>query len=168
MDTERTEFEILWQRVRDGCPRAQQELYDRFARAVLFFARRHLPAALRPLSDAEDLAQTFWATFFSNLLHRISFRSPDQFRSFLAGVVRNLVLTQWRRNRTQRRDLRREVSLLSVPEDSPSLATWITPLAELLAREEWEACVAHRGNGLRRTGSFPGVGLPAAELAETF
>jgi RNA polymerase sigma-70 factor (ECF subfamily) len=96
---DRHQFLSLVQRVQEGSPEAAQELYNEFAGLVLQFVRRSLGKApqLRTLFDSSDFRQDVFASFFTRVLPRRSFESPEEMAAFLRGMVDKKVLAARRK-----------------------------------------------------------------------
>ena len=81
------DVEALMGRVRAGCPRAAQEVFDRYSDAVRRVVRRVLRDRLRAKYDSTDFVQSVWASFFLTPPERYNFDTPQQLVNFLSKVA---------------------------------------------------------------------------------
>jgi DNA-directed RNA polymerase specialized sigma24 family protein len=140
-----SEFGKLMERVRTGCPKAAQEVYDRYGNAVRRVVRCRLTRQVRRHFDSQDVSQSVWASFFDEPVERYSFANPDELVAFLARVAYNKVVDKTRYVLGARRDVRREQSLDSPhgPDDRNPLAVVLpadipTPSKYVMADERWQ------------------------------
>ena len=107
------DFADLIKRARAGDPAATTNLIDRFEGEVRTMVRVRLPRSLRNQFDSMDFVQAVWTSVFTGQGEVTeAFTDPGQFRGFLAGVARNKVYQEHRRQtRTQKYDLGREERL---------------------------------------------------------
>src|SRR5205823_10333892 len=91
------DFEALMGRVRAGCPRAAQEVFDRYSDAVRRVVRRVLRDRLRAKYDSTDFVQSVWASFFLTPPERYNFDTPQQLVNFLSKVAFHKVVDEGRR-----------------------------------------------------------------------
>ena len=127
MDASR--FADLIRRARAGEPDAAVELLDRFEPEVRTMVRVRLPKALRNRFDSMDFVQAVWASVLTVGPAEpapASFADESQFRGFLAGVARNKIFEEHRRQtRTKKYDIGREERLYvrkgasDIPRDVP-------------------------------------------------
>src|SRR4051794_6162501 len=106
-------FRELIVRVRAGDPRAAEELVRRYEPVVRMEVRARLGhPRLRRLLDTMDICQSVLASFFVGAaLGRYDLDEPGQLRGLLVAIARNKVAYHARRQRAQKRDIRREVDL---------------------------------------------------------
>lgn len=108
-----TDFGALLARARAGDDQAVRDLLLSFEADVRLMVRVRLPKALRGQFDSMDFVQDVWQSVFGHLGESSDdFESSGHFRGYLAGVVRNKVLEEFRRRtRTQKYDVGREEPL---------------------------------------------------------
>lgn len=108
-------FADLIRRARTGDDSATAELLSRFEPEVRTMVRVRLPRALRSRFDSMDFVQAVWKSVFTGELPNpgvATFADASQFRGFLAGVARNKIFEEHRRQtRTKKYDIAREERL---------------------------------------------------------
>jgi DNA-directed RNA polymerase specialized sigma24 family protein len=110
-EPEQREFQELMERVQQGDPDATRQLVAEYGVYVMRFVRRYRARALRSKFDPEDHVQEVWQSFFRKL-PKLHFAHPQVLRAFLFRVTHNqMVGTILHFMRTQKSDVRREVSL---------------------------------------------------------
>jgi RNA polymerase sigma-70 factor (ECF subfamily) len=148
MDTTLHEFEQLMQRARGHCPKAAQEVFDRYGPAVRRVVRRRLHRRLRRHYDSEDLTQSVWASFFQIPAERYSFPTPQALIAFLSqAACHKVMLVTRQRTGTRKYDVSREQSLdaphpkkgCAVGETVPDRVA--TPSQYVIAGERWERLI---------------------------
>jgi RNA polymerase sigma factor (sigma-70 family) len=126
MPTTTTEFERLMQRVKDGCPEATREVYERFGGYVRRAVRFVLDRRLRRMYSERDLEQSVWLSFFKDLRKRGPFAGPEELQRFLCKMARNKGIDANRHQLgTAKHDVTRELPLDSPcgpNSDGPGLA----------------------------------------------
>jgi RNA polymerase sigma factor (sigma-70 family) len=90
---------------------ASAELVACFTRLVIRVIRRYLPRWVRPLVDAEDVAQELWITFFADRCFVRYSTRPRALVGFLCRLATSKVRDARRHLSRQRRDARRDESL---------------------------------------------------------
>ena len=102
-------FADLIRRLRAGDPRAAEELVREYEPAIRLEAHCRLrDPRLRRAFDSMDVCQSVLASFFVRAAAgEYDLEHPDQLRKLLAGMARNKLLVQVRRQRAQCRDVRR-------------------------------------------------------------
>jgi RNA polymerase sigma factor (sigma-70 family) len=142
------EFELLMQRVRSGCPKAAQELFDLYGAKVSIMVRRVLDRRLRRRYDSDDFAQSVWLSFFRTAPGKYTFTTPQALIAFLSRIAYHKVLdTNRRQLETQKQALGREVRLEPGPRGSAEgldrlPARVPTPSQVAMAAERWENMLA--------------------------
>ena len=105
----------LIRRARAGDGPATAELLSRFEPEVRTMVRIRLPRALRNRFDSMDFVQAVWKSVFTGDLPypgAATFADESHFRGFLAGVARNKIFEEHRRQtRTKKYDIGREERL---------------------------------------------------------
>ena len=108
-------FDDLIRRARAGDGPATAELLSRFEPEVRTMVRVRLPRALRNRFDSMDFVQAIWKSVFTGEVPdpgAATFADESQFRGFLAGVARNKIFEEHRRQtRTKKYDIGREERL---------------------------------------------------------
>ncbi len=108
-------FADLIRRARAGDAAATSALLGQFEHDVRTMVRVRLPRVLRNQFDSMDFVQAVWASVLTNKADREepdAFADEGKFRGFLAGVARNKVYEEHRRQtRTKKYDLGREERL---------------------------------------------------------
>ena len=107
------DFADVVRRARAGDPYATATLLGRFEPEVRAMVRSRLPRALRGQFDSLDFVQAVWTSVFAGRGgETVPFADAGQFRGYLAGVARNKVYEEHRRQtRTKKYDLNREERL---------------------------------------------------------
>jgi RNA polymerase sigma factor (sigma-70 family) len=134
-----TSFLEFVRRVRAGDEWAAVELVRRYEPALRMEIRLRLgDPRLRRLLEPADLCQSVLKSFFVRAtLGQYELDSPEKLLALLLTMARNKVAEQARRQRAQRRDVRREVSL---HEDLPPIASAApSPSRIAIGREMLEA-----------------------------
>lgn len=99
-------------RARSGDETAIREFLFRFEPEVRIMVRGHLPRTLRTRFDSMDFVQSVWETFFLRLRERPeTFENIQHLRGFLAGVARNKVFAEHRKQTAQKHAITREEPL---------------------------------------------------------
>lgn len=106
-------FVELLERAKRGDDVAAKQLLERFENDVRAVVRVKLPKTLRNRFDSMDFVQAVWQSFFSDLTRDSArFENSRHLRRFLAGVARNKVVEEHRRQTmTRKYDLAREEGL---------------------------------------------------------
>ncbi len=146
------EFQDLVERARGGDGEAVESLLGVFESDVRAMVRGRLPRLLRTRFDSMDFVQEVWQSLFARSLDEgdgPGFDDPAHFRRYVAGVVRNKVLGEYRRQtRCQKNDLSREEPLYvdrgGRAEPRPVVAPNPTPSEEMHARDCFDRIVAGR------------------------
>ena len=122
-----SDFLTLIDRARNGDGEATATLLEAFEEEVRVMVRARLPKALRSRFDTMDFVQAVWQSVFAGPVRGPEFANMGHFRGYLAGVARNKVFEEYRRNTTtQKLNLRREEPLYvrrnghDAPRDLPS------------------------------------------------
>ncbi len=107
------DFADVIRRARAGDQAATAAVLGRFEAEVRTMVRVRLPRALRNQFDSMDFVQAIWTSVFAGQGDDpATFADAGQFRNFLAGVARNKVFEEHRRQtRTKKYDLGREERL---------------------------------------------------------
>jgi len=145
--------EALRERLLRGDLDAFDRLYDRHARALFAFIRRHL-------ADAHEAEDVLHETFLVMLRERDAGRAAVSLRAWLYQVARNQCLN---RLRSRRRGAR---ALEAAAPEAPTVAL---PDAALLAREAAERlrlAVARLPTGLAEVYTLRASGMSYEELAQ--
>jgi RNA polymerase sigma-70 factor (ECF subfamily) len=102
-------FLDLVQRLESGDAEAAAILFDRYARRLIGLARRRLDERVRPRTDAEDVVQSVFRTFYRRASERpFSLDGPDGLWALLVEITLRKC-GRWNRHfRTRKRDVRRE------------------------------------------------------------
>src|SRR5271166_1218792 len=85
-------------RAKAGDDSAIREFLTRFEPEVRIIVRGRLPKRLRSQFDSMDFVQAVWQSFFTDLRDSSQeFENVNHLRGFLAGVARNKVFQEHRR-----------------------------------------------------------------------
>jgi RNA polymerase sigma-70 factor (ECF subfamily) len=143
-------FEELIRRVRAWDQEAAADLVRRYEPAIRRAVRFRLSdARLGTLLDSMDVCQSVLRSFFVRAASgQYSLETPEQVLKLLTAMARNKLASQARKQRSLRRDSRRDspiaegASGLVAPDDSPSAATVVRDLQQeirrRLAPDEWQ------------------------------
>lgn len=106
---ERTDFQLLIQRVRDGDQDAASELVQRFGPQIRRVARFELAAArLRRILDSIDVWDSVLAAFFVRAASgQFEIETPTQLLALLGTMVRNRIRNHVEHEQAAKRDRRR-------------------------------------------------------------
>jgi RNA polymerase sigma-70 factor (ECF subfamily) len=139
-------FAELWGRVLAGDGDAAREFHALYGTYILYAVRRKLHKRLRSKFDSLDFVQDVWASFFTDQIGRLNFRSPEDLITFLSSMARNKVLQAARaRLRLQKHDVTREVSLDTMPRGGDTFpAAQSTPSEIVMSREEWRRFLSNQ------------------------
>jgi RNA polymerase sigma-70 factor (ECF subfamily) len=143
------DFEELMRRVRQGCPGAAREVYDRYNPHVQRIVRRYLARRLRKQYDSLDFLQEVWTSFFMTPADRYTFDRPADLINFLGRVATNKVVEAYRqRVQTAKHDIARELPIARLPADDGTIQKSAvaaeppgrepTPSQLTIAEERWE------------------------------
>jgi len=135
------DFSILLQRVKTGSQDALWQLVEAYGPHVLRVIRRLLNQEMRTRYDSADFAQAIWMSVLCHCDRIYEFESSEELVRYLAGVARNKLNLEYRRQfETGKRNLRRERAELA--ESRPTVddleATEPTPSEFAIARERWQ------------------------------
>src|SRR5579871_2901574 len=151
MDDAPDDFGSLMRRVREGCPEAAREVFDRFSPHVRRVVRRHLAQRLRRQYDSHDFLQAVWASFFTTPADRYAFDRPEDLVNFLARVATNKVVDAFRsRTATQKNDVGREESARPMTDAADPPGREPTPSQLAIAEERWELLLRGQSPEYRR------------------
>jgi hypothetical protein len=151
MHDSRENFEDLMRRVRQGCPGAAQEVYDRFNPHVQRIVRRYRDRRLHRRCDSLDFLQETWTSFFLTPADGSTFDRPGDRINFLARVATNKVGGAYRLE-TAKHDVKRELPIAELPSgDAPVARAAVaaeprgrapTPSQPTIAEERCSSCSA--------------------------
>jgi RNA polymerase sigma-70 factor (ECF subfamily) len=160
-----TTFAEFLRRVRAGDEWAAVELVRRYEPALRLEIRMRLrDPSLRRLLEPADLCQSVLKSFFVRAASgQYELDSPEKLLALLRAMARNKVAHQARKQRAQRRDLRRAVSL---DANTPAVvATDPSPSRIAIGREMWDAFRARLTDEERRLADLRSQGCEWAEIA---
>ena len=140
MSAERSEFQVLIDRARQGSPEAAEEIVQMFGEHVLRVVRHHLDRRVRPLYDSTDISQEVWGDFFSKALPDHKFADSIEVRAYLGKMGELKAAGAGRAHlQTQKGDVRRENELSATPCLVERLVDPTPGPAEIAAdHDEWE------------------------------
>ena len=120
-------FADLIRRLRAGDPRAAEELVREYEPAIRLEVHCRLrDSRLRRAFDSLDVCQSVLASFFVRAAAgQYDLQQPDQLRKLLVGMARKKLFSQVRKQRAQRRDVRRLEPI--VQEDCAAVAADPSP-----------------------------------------
>jgi RNA polymerase sigma factor (sigma-70 family) len=171
------EFDVLMRRVREGCPEAAREVYDRYNHHVQRIVRRWLARRLRRQYDSLDFLQEIWASFFMIPPDRYTFESPAALVNFLGRVATNKVIEAYRqRAQTAKHNIGRELPIEKIStEDAPTGGTAVaaepsgrepTPSQLSIAEERWQQLLRGQPPRCRRVLELLREGHTYGEVSE--
>lgn len=140
----KSEFAVLMERVRAGCPQAAQEVFDLYSGPIRQIVRRHLDPRLRTQADSQDFLQLVWTSFFQTSPEQYTFTDPNSLVNFLIRLARNKMTDAFREKiATDKRNAERVHSLDAPPEGQPSQVAirQPTPSQQVIAEEQWQRLV---------------------------
>lgn len=152
-------------RLRAGDDEAAEELVRRYGPALRLEVKLRLsdPRARR-LLDPEDVCQSVLGSFFARAaIGQYDLDRPEQLMGLLVTMARNKVGGQVRRQRAQRRDVRREQPVDAVPDPRGGEPS---PSRHLMGREALAALRSRLGDEERALADLRAQGLGWAEVAE--
>jgi RNA polymerase sigma-70 factor (ECF subfamily) len=128
-------FVDLIGRLRAGDPRAAEELVRAYEPAIRMEVHCRLrDPRLRRAFDSMDVCQSVLASFFVRAAAgEYDLEQPDHLRKLLAGMARKKLLFQVRKQRAQRRDVRRLQPITR--DDSAAVATDPSPSRQCEAQD---------------------------------
>jgi RNA polymerase sigma factor (sigma-70 family) len=120
MEKSSPSFDDMIARLRRGDPEAARDLIEQYEDAVRRFIRvRMTDPAIRRQMDSIDVCQSVMADFFvRTATGAYEFETPDQLVGLLATMARNRVINHVKKQRAQRRDVKR-VEAADVAEMHP-------------------------------------------------
>lgn len=119
-------FEDLMARLRQGDNEAAAQVFRRFARRLISLAWRRLDKRMRQRTDAEDVLQSVFGSFFSRLAGgHVDLASWDSLWAYLVVMTLRKCGRKIQYHHSQRRDISSEVSLISATPDDAS--AWELP-----------------------------------------
>jgi RNA polymerase sigma-70 factor (ECF subfamily) len=159
-----TPFAEFLRRVRAGDEWAAVELVRRFEPALRLEIRVRLrDPGLRRLLEPADLCQSVLKSFFVRAASgQYDLDSPEKLLALLRTMARNKLVQQARKQRAQRRDVRRAVSL---DEELPVVAAGPSPSRIAIGRELLDAFRARLSEEERRVADLRSQGCAWGEIA---
>jgi RNA polymerase sigma factor (sigma-70 family) len=158
-------FADFLQRIRGGDDRAAEELVRRFEPVLRVEIKlRMADPKLRRLLDPADICQSVLGSFFARAaLGQFDLDGPDQLKGLLMTMARNKVAAQARKQRTLRRDTRREKAVgdgeVDLPTNDPS------PSRLIAGREILEQFLSRLTDEERRLADLRAKGQTWIEIA---
>jgi RNA polymerase sigma-70 factor (ECF subfamily) len=128
------DFENLLDRLRRGDPEAQNEIFHRFKRRLIWLAGEHLDARLRQKMDPEDIMQSAFKSFF--LRHakgEYDLHSWDKLWSLLTVITLRKCGYHTRHFQAACRDVQRETAAPTA--DTDALASCLAIAREPMPEE---------------------------------
>jgi RNA polymerase sigma-70 factor (ECF subfamily) len=174
MDDAAREFDELMRRVRDGCPQAAEELFNRYSDAVRRVVRRWLEERLRRQYDSADFVQSVWGSFFHVDLDTFNFHTPSELVAFLSRMAYNKVIDATRKRLGTRRRGNGQEQSLDAPSDPDAHqplgqmvpAPTHTPSQYAMADERWQQLIGSLPPGHRRILELLREGHDHVEIAD--
>jgi RNA polymerase sigma factor (sigma-70 family) len=142
---EASEFGALIERVKRGDQDAAWRILELYGSHLQRYVRRSSHRDMRSKFDSIDFVQVCWASFFREPQRLQNITTPAELMSYLATLARNKVVSEVRRRiNSQKRDVRREVSLHEVCDSDREALVGRdpTPSSVAICRERWEQLVA--------------------------
>ena len=137
------DFLALLELARHGDDQATSAILGAFEAEVRVMVRARLPKALRRRFETMDFVQAVWQSVFAGRGRVAEFANTGHFRGYLAGVARNKVFEEFRRNtRTRKFDMSREEPLYvrrggqDAPRELPSMGPTASQVVQ--ADECWD------------------------------
>ena len=150
-------FTELLKRIENGDSDASTELLDQYGHHIRRIARIRLnDTMLRRVEDSMDIYQSVMANFFMRAATgQFDLDTPEQMLALISTMIRNRVMVKSRFYRSQRRDMRRNISIANTPtedknRETPSLMmSREEVIAEFYSRlnEEERWLLEERANG---------------------
>ncbi len=132
-----SEFDCFMSRLREGNPKAIEELCERYGGHIRRAVRRKLEQRLRRQYDSIDFMQEVWASFIAVPPEDYTFVTPGQLVTYLTRMAANKVVDAMRdRAKSVRRDLARDVPGKAVA--GKAIAPNPTPSQVAIADERWQ------------------------------
>ncbi len=166
-----TAFSLLMERVQSGCPRAAQDVVNRYGSYLRKVVRRRLHQRMRPRYDSLDFLQDVWVSFFRTTQTCTNFESPGELIAFLAKIACKKVTDEYRHLLlTEKRNLNREHSLTPPKENDRGHEPPVrqpTPSQVAVANERWEQMLHGLPPEYRRMLELLRQGFTHEEIAQS-
>jgi RNA polymerase sigma factor (sigma-70 family) len=165
------EFDRLMERVRGGCPKAIEEMLQRYGGHIREIVRQHLHHKLRTQFDSVDFQQDVWKSFFTGDAKHLDFSSHQALLRYLAEMASHKVIDVHRRRmESAAHGTQRELPLAEI--DSAQVAPEVaarnpTPSEFAIANEEWQRLLAEQPPHHRCILELRRQGHTHAEIART-
>jgi RNA polymerase sigma-70 factor (ECF subfamily) len=158
-------------RAKAGDEAALRDLLKQFETEVRMVVRHRLPRAMRSQYDSMDFVQAVWQSVFTGEgIDLGRFENPRHLLAYLAGVARNKVYEQHRRQTTRKYDIARQEPLFvrrgnrDVPRDVPGNDP--SPSQDAQAGDRLAQLLQGRSPQERRVVDLRRLGLTFDEIAE--
>lgn len=159
-----------FQLAKQGDEAALRELLERFEDEVRMVVRNRLPRAMRSQYDSMDFVQAVWQSVFTGeRLDLGRFENPRHLLAYLAGVAKNKVFEEHRRQTTLKYDIARKEPLFvrrgnrDVPRDVPGNDP--TPSQDAQAGDRLAQILQGRNPQERQVVDLRRLGLTYDEIA---
>ena len=112
-------FTELLKKIEHGDSDASTELLDQYGHHIRRIARIRLnDTMLRRVEDSMDIYQSVMANFFMRAATgQFDLDTPEQMLALISTMIRNRVMDKSRFYRSQRRDMRRNISIANTPTE---------------------------------------------------
>jgi RNA polymerase sigma-70 factor (ECF subfamily) len=164
--TEKTEFDDLMRRLREGSESAAWELVERYGNSVQRVIRRSLNEQMRSKFDSIDFVQAVWFSLFRDREKFVGFQSSSQLTAYLMGMAKNKLAHEHRRRlQTQKHDLRREQQVdeqFQITEQPSSNIPRPSQVAQV--RELWHLLLANQSEQNQQIAKLRMTGMTFEEI----
>jgi RNA polymerase sigma-70 factor (ECF subfamily) len=159
-------FAALLRRMREGCPDAAREMFERYSRPLRVVIRKRLHRRLRTVYDSLDFVQSVWASFLQTPPGAVDCRTPRSFETYLVKVATHKVIEVYRqRMQTARRDLSREQPWADLAKSPEARDPAPSPSQVAIADEYWQRMMEGQTPEVREVLELLRLGHTQAEVA---
>jgi len=157
-----SEFAELMCRVREGCPKAMEEVCRRYTNAIRYVVRRKLRQRLRAQYDSVDFVQAVWASVAGVPRGDFTFETSEDLIRFLARLATHKVIDAYRQSIAQKN------CEVEQPLESPSAVPGRepTPSQNAIADERFQKMIDALTPGQRRILMLRRQGHTYEEIAD--
>ncbi|MGF1577875.1 MAG: RNA polymerase sigma factor [Gemmataceae bacterium] len=141
MHSQNEEITQLIREAFQGSEEAAELLLNRYGTFLHQAIRGTLSPEMRQAFDSLDFAQEVWASFFADERKADKCSTPGELRAYLRAMAKYKVVDAARREKSQKKDCRRNRPLQDAMQNLPS-GTQPTPSQIVMGRETWEQLLA--------------------------
>jgi len=164
MSVEKSNFETLMERVRQGSQDAAWQLIEEYGSHICRVVKHSLDRSLQRRFDAVDVVQSVWKSFFRRPSQIRGFDCAEQLIAYLVAMARHKVVDTVRWSGAQKRDWRKEQSG-KYPLERTAVAGDPSPSWVATAKEHWSQLLEEQPEHYREALRLRFMGKTYPEIA---